>query len=128
MTADITVVYVGPASPLQQIAEQAGWRLEVCRTWKGALDAAERLGATVVIYDRDANPDGWQKALRRTLHLSARPSFLLVSRFADERMWAELLDNGGYDLLTAPLEAHEVVRTVDAAHGHRSRSLAAGVR
>ena len=128
MADEIRLVYAGPikgAIPLRRIAEGAGWRLEECKNWKRALELAERLQATVFIYDRDANPSEWPEALRQSLDRTQPPAFLLISRFADESMWAELLVNSGYDLLLAPLEPADVVRTVEAAHEHHLRAAVA---
>jgi FixJ family two-component response regulator len=41
-----------------------------------------------------------------------------MSRHADERLWAEVLNLGGYDLLAKPLEGDEVSRVVEMACRH----------
>lgn len=43
------------------------------------------------------------------------PRLLVVSRYADERLWAEVLNLGGYDVLLKPFEPMEVTRVVAAA-------------
>jgi DNA-binding response OmpR family regulator len=40
---------------------------------------------------------------------------VVVSRNADERLWAEVLNLGGYDLLLKPYNANEVRRTIRGA-------------
>jgi len=126
----ITLVYAGSqegATRLRSITEEAGWHLEQSSNWRQALDLAVNLPATVFIYDRDANPREWRDALRRTANMRRGPMFLMISRFADEQMWAELLVGRGYDLLLAPLEAAEVVRTIRSAHAHHvNRGAAKG--
>jgi hypothetical protein len=37
------------------------------------------------------------------------------ARHADERLWAEVLNLGGYDVLRAPFQVPEVVEAVKAA-------------
>jgi DNA-binding response OmpR family regulator len=44
------------------------------------------------------------------------PPFLIVaSPFADERLWAEALNVGAYDVLAKPFDANEVIRTLSSA-------------
>jgi hypothetical protein len=45
------------------------------------------------------------------------------SRVADDRLWAEVLNLGGYDLLTNPFAPAEVSRVVDLA-ANRASSMA----
>ena len=41
--------------------------------------------------------------------------FIVTSRLADDALWAEVLNVGGYDLLLKPFRAEEVIRMVHAA-------------
>jgi DNA-binding response OmpR family regulator len=43
------------------------------------------------------------------------PLLLVVSKHADENLWAEVLNLGGYDVLLKPFERAEVVRVVGMA-------------
>jgi len=47
--------------------------------------------------------------------LPAPPPVIVTSRVADERMWAEVLNLGGYDVLATPFGSEEVIRTVTSA-------------
>jgi DNA-binding response OmpR family regulator len=47
----------------------------------------------------------------RTRH----PQVIVVSRLADERLWAEALNLGAYDMLLTPFEAEEVTRVIGLA-------------
>lgn len=56
-------------------------------------------------------PDGTWKSLLSEISLSAdAPNLIVTSRLADERLWAEILNLGGYDLLVVPYDADEVLR------------------
>ena len=43
------------------------------------------------------------------------PMFIVTSRLADDALWAEVLNVGGYDLLLKPFRAEEVIRMVHVA-------------
>jgi DNA-binding response OmpR family regulator len=40
---------------------------------------------------------------------------VVASRLADERLWAEVLNLGGYDLLVKPFNSIEVIRSMSLA-------------
>jgi DNA-binding response OmpR family regulator len=54
---------------------------------------------------------------------------IVCSRLADERLWAEVLNLGGYDVLAIPFHAGEVEHTVNAAcRTYRSKLAAEQAR
>jgi DNA-binding response OmpR family regulator len=64
-------------------------------------------------------PDGNWKGLLERFSCSANPPYLIVtSRLADERLWAEVLNLGGYDVLAKPFNPEEVYRVVELACAH----------
>ena len=128
MAERIDLVLAGPKQTetrLREIVESAGWQLHHSPEWRLALDLAVRLGATVFMFDYDANPSEWEDALGRVLNWSHAPAFLMTSRLADDRLWAELLARGGYDLLLTPFDDAEVQRTIRSAHQHCKESAMA---
>jgi len=69
-----------------------------------------------VIITNDALPDGgWMRVLRHVQAQSPPPNLIVASRLADERLWAEVLNLGGYDVLIKPFVADEVRRVVSLA-------------
>jgi len=53
--------------------------------------------------------------------LCNRPSLIVVSRFADDYLWVEVLSLGGHDVLPKPLDHKEVVRAIETAKANWSR-------
>ena len=43
------------------------------------------------------------------------PSLIVASRLADDRLWADALTLGAFDVLAKPFERMEVVRSVSSA-------------
>ena len=63
----------------------------------------------VVICDRSL-PDGdWKDLVGKT------PRLIVTSHAADEALWAEVLNLGGYDVLAQPFDEQEVRRVVAMA-------------
>jgi DNA-binding response OmpR family regulator len=56
--------------------------------------------------------------LERISLLSDPPLFIVTSRLADERLWAEALNLGAWDVLAKPFESDEVIRIVTIATQH----------
>ena len=55
-------------------------------------------------------PDGNWKLL-----LESAPNLIVTARGADEALWAEVLNQGGYDVLAQPFDKGEVTRVVASA-------------
>ena len=60
----------------------------------------------------------WKDVFREARDLDNPPAFVVVSRLADERLWAEVLNLGGFDVLLKPFVRSEVVRVMGMALRH----------
>ena len=66
----------------------------------------------LVICERDSPPTTWIECLDYIQSLPTPPFLIVTSRLADERLWAEVLNLGGWDVLAKPFDDREVLRTV----------------
>jgi len=82
------------------------------------LNHARRHDSYVVICERDLQDGDWKDVLGISLCLRNPPPLIVTSRLADNHLWAEVLNLGGYDVLAKPLDTHEVDRVVTLAWGH----------
>jgi DNA-binding response OmpR family regulator len=82
------------------------------------LQALERVRAediSVLICERNLPDGNWKDVLSAVAIKSAPPSLIVACRLADEHLWAEVLNLGGYDVLAKPFDAKEVLWTVNHA-------------
>jgi len=80
-----------------------------------ANTAIRRHRPVVVICD-DALADGdWRDLLADLTRNEGSPPLIVSSRCADDRLWAEVLNLGGYDLIEKPFTPMEVRRVVNMA-------------
>jgi DNA-binding NtrC family response regulator len=87
-----------------------------------ALSSIRRCRPWVVVCDH-VLPDGdWRDLLSDLQNVQHMPPLIVSSRLADDRLWAEVLNLGGYDLLTKPFAATEVSRVVKLAAHRGSKS------
>ena len=100
---------------LQRIFRDAGWRLWEAPDRSGALDCLSRYPVQVVISQKDGPRWHWKEVLHDLCSLGRPPQLIVTSRTADDQLWAEVLNVGGYDVLPQPLNRDEVERVVAAA-------------
>ena len=69
----------------------------------------------VVLAESEMPSWNWRKVLSDLRRLSQPPQLIVTSRTADDYLWAEVLNIGGYDVLPQPLARDEVERVIAAA-------------
>ncbi len=69
----------------------------------------------VVVSDSDLNDGTWKDVLTDLKSVPNPPRLIVTSDLADERLWAEVLNYGAYDVLVKPFHPAEVLRIVSAA-------------
>jgi len=82
---------------------------------RDALTAIRRIRPWVVVCDQNLSDGDWRDLLNDLDQEQRTPPLIVSSRLADERLWAEVLNLGGYDLLANPFAATEVRRVVQMA-------------
>ncbi|MBS1876340.1 MAG: response regulator [Acidobacteria bacterium] len=111
---------------LRTILEAGDWNVREAASYDEAANLMEDGPPAVIACDAEL-PDGdWKDLFHLAAALENPPPVVVVSRHADERLWAEVLNAGGYDLLARPFESAEVLRVMDMASRHGRTSAAAG--
>jgi DNA-binding NtrC family response regulator len=91
------------------------WRLREARTYRDALTIL-CLDRMPVVICRCCLPDGnWKDVLSQIAVLPDAPRLIVTSPEPDDRLWAEVITLGGYDVLTMPLDRNEVIWAVGRA-------------
>jgi DNA-binding response OmpR family regulator len=120
-TANQVVLSVGPydegCASLKRILK-SDWTVTASATPAAALSLLRERRIPIVICDCDPTPGAWREMLHRISLLADPPLLILTSRLADERLWAESLNLGAWDVLPKPFQAGEAVRIVAAAWQH----------
>ena len=97
---------------------KSDWAVIVSATAASALSVLRETPIPIVICDCDASSGTWREILDRIALLPDPPLFIVTSRLADERLWAEALNLGAWDVLAKPFDAEEVKRIVSIAGQH----------
>jgi FixJ family two-component response regulator len=72
----------------------------------------------VVLCETDVLPGTWRDLLEQVTRVPNAPAVIVSSRLADDRLWAEALNLGAWDVLARPFVKSEVVQAVSAAWRH----------
>ena len=110
---------------LREVAGMVSQSVVSCADVRQARRAIRLHAPTIVVCDAQENGD-WQQLLEDAR--AAQCLILVVSPHADERLWAEVLNLGGFDVLALPFDREELRRSLSSALRHSPRaSVAAGV-
>lgn len=115
----VTAVAVSPNANdrafLRDIFSEAKWTLHEVPCFREALLLLRRRPVDLIITDRDLEDGSWRDLLDALKGIPGYPPLIVTSRLADEYLWAEVLNEGGFDVLAQPFEREEVVRVMSAA-------------
>ena len=124
-----TALLISPAEEDHEIFDELfhrwGWTLEHASSIHSASLLLNENATSVVLTERDLPIGTWKDVLEVVLGLPEPPLVIVISRLADERLWAEALNLGVYDVLAKPLDDTEVLRVLSLAWTHRHKAPAA---
>lgn len=115
----VEVVLISPLEAdsvsLRRILQKVQTTLYWFLTCEDALSFLREHAVGVVIANVETADGCWRDLLDPLAGLPAPPRLIVSSRLADERLWAEVLNLGGYDVLPTPFETDEVLRVCASA-------------
>jgi DNA-binding response OmpR family regulator len=100
---------------LHDILKHSNWHQHGARTQQEAFKFLGENVAPVVICESELPDGGWQDVLRRLGRMQCPPCLVVTSRMADDRLWSEVLNLGGYNVLAKPLDMKEVFHVAGTA-------------
>ena len=95
---------------LHEVFREAGWLLLEARDRQKALECIDEHTIQVVIASCEAGEWTWKKVLDSLRRLEPPPQLIVTCRTADEQLWSEVLNYGGYDVLSQPFQRDEIER------------------
>lgn len=94
---------------------ESNWTVRGVRTCREAAVLMREDPPPVVICERDLPDGNWKDIPGELTLLAHAPSLIVTSRLADEYLWMEVVNLGGYGVLAKPLAEREVRWAVDSA-------------
>jgi len=115
----IEILLIGPPDSrrfaLRNILIPPQWEIREAATYGEAVRILDDSRIGVSICDTEMEDGNWQMLLAHLQSRSNPPNLIVSSRLADERLWAEVLNLGGYDVLVQPFDCGEVLRVAHMA-------------
>jgi DNA-binding NtrC family response regulator len=125
-----TILFVSIAESdglsLEKILLKSNWQSHGVGNCQEALEFLDQNHVPVVLTEPELPDGSWRELLNGMARLSPPPNLIVSSRLADDRLWAEVLNLGGYDMLETPFEAEEVLRVTSSARCDWGRKQAEG--
>jgi DNA-binding response OmpR family regulator len=118
--ANLTVLAVLPAEEdrksIERVLAHSKWKLTFARDFRESQAKLRRSVPGVVISDHDlSNGYCWKDLLQELGVLEDPPPLIVVTRLADDFLWAEVLNLGAHDLLAKPFDKRDVLHAVSTA-------------
>jgi DNA-binding response OmpR family regulator len=119
---DVSALLVGEYESdrflVNEVFKKLGWKLLEARDRRRAIRYLENTAVQVVITKTDVPNWSWRRVLSDLRRMAKPPQLIVTSRTADESLWAEVLNVGGYDVMAQPFESYEVERVIASALRH----------
>ena len=96
---------------LGAIANRSGWRID----WAASIPV--ELGRYEIILCERCRD--WKDRIRQIAAAAPHGCVILVSAESDDHLWQDVIDCGGYDVLTKPFQPDRVMQLVQFAASHR---------
>jgi CheY-like chemotaxis protein len=114
---ETAVVTVFPATPvlLREILLGLNWRIHEAQGAREVMQfLSERRVPVILCHCSFADGNG-RDLVDRISGLPCPPRLVVTSELADDYLWKEVLNLGGYDVIAQPFRESEVVRTLTSA-------------
>jgi DNA-binding NtrC family response regulator len=121
-TPKVRVLAVSPFESdhtiLTHIFGHTAWELDSVHTLREALARMEESPSPVVLCEENLADGDWKDLLAISAQQTGPCCVIVMSENADERLWAEVLNIGAYDVLAKPLHSKEIFNSIGQAWRH----------
>jgi DNA-binding response OmpR family regulator len=100
--------FEGDLRSLRGTLAPLNWTLYAATGSVEAMEILRRTSVPVILCESELPDGGWRDLLAAVAGLQCPPLIIVTSQFADECLWAEVLNRGGYDVLAKPFDSFEV--------------------
>jgi CheY-like chemotaxis protein len=100
---------------LRKLLADTGWDLGIIPEFETATAHLLAHPITVVLCDRDLPGFDWHDTLEILTSIAQASAVILLSSVVDEYLWAEVIQNGGFDVIAKPFRQQELVETIKFA-------------
>ncbi len=114
----VKVLTVGSGAVMEELARvlsHSRWEIVRARSTRQAADLLPQIGPAVVVSEVATDDGTWHDVLREADRAPQRPPVIVAAKHADDYLWLDVLDRGGYNVLGMPFSEREVFRIISMA-------------
>ncbi|MGH9783058.1 MAG: response regulator [Terriglobia bacterium] len=100
---------------LLPILEQNGMEVHVAGNFRDARQKLAEQSHDLLFVDAELPGGSWQELVEAVSASGTNCEVIVCSRCGDDRLWAEVLQCGAYDLIPEPFDEREVARIAQCA-------------
>ena len=126
--ARVLVIGSGPVSEdLVRILGHSRWTVLRARTLASAKSVLEKTGKLVLVCEAELSDGTWKDVLRAGTGAPVPCPVIVAANHADDRLWMEVLNLNGYNVLGRPFDEPEIFRVLSSAWlCHGAKTMSAG--
>ena len=117
--SSITALLISPFESdhvfMRKMFSHSSWTLYDASDVDQAIPQLREGSIPVVLCSADPQRDSWKAVLRETAEMTNPPRVIVFSRLADERLWGDVIHNGGYTVLDSPFDKQDAVTNISLA-------------
>jgi DNA-binding NtrC family response regulator len=103
---------------LRSILEGTPWDLSDASHLEDPSVAIKAAAPPILLFDRNTADGAWQVTMKRIIKSRRGVCVVLLSNVGDQYLWDEVVQHGGFDLLTRPFRKEQVLSTLMFAYAH----------
>jgi DNA-binding response OmpR family regulator len=127
--ARVRILSVSPApqdhADLRRVVKDPKWQIDPVNSCRDAIDYLSRTDVFLILCEHSLPDGNWKRMLDYASLLPVPPPVIVTSRLADDHLWAEVLNLGGFDVLAKPYNEREVRHVLDSAWMQRTNPVGA---
>ena len=100
---------------LEDLGKERGWELRFASSPQEGFRLVREGHFELILCESDQPGYPWREVMDRLSETSPESCILLVSPARAEYLWQDILQHGGYGVLTRPLRKPYALRTLDTA-------------
>jgi len=111
----LAVVTPAHGAELERIFSHTRWTFRAVHSVSAGVEEIRSNPASVILCEQRVGDGTWVDIVSEADRNRPRPEVIVLAPAADSRLWAEVLNCGGYDVLPGPIEARELYAVVSMA-------------
>jgi DNA-binding response OmpR family regulator len=100
---------------LRRSLAQIPCKIVTTDTYRKALQLLQRDRISIIICESNLRDGTWRDMLNSLNILPEKPIFIVSSRCAEEYLWAEVLNLGGFEVIAKPFNIQELRNVIESA-------------